>query len=438
MNIQTAKLIAAGMLALLIATFLVGISYYLIPEKEVLFPSPSDVFLNISFSINLPRITIATDGAITPDDAPITQKGNVYSFTSDIFNYTLEIQKDDIIIDGGGHFFAVYINGSRVFGDYGIILSGRKNVTIRNVCVEKYWQGIVAQNCSGLTIESAKISEIGSSAITIADSNDIIIRENSINGVGRALDVYTAPLDQALKLTITENTIISATAGIQLHSGLCGVITKNSFNAVYTPIWVASNSTIISDNILSNGIDGIVIGGKYSINENSSGGSNCIIFGNRISNFTESGISFSIGVNNIIYQNNIIDNKYGIAINLGGDASGAWIVENNTIYHNNFINNMYDVFIGGACGLNYWDNGKEGNYWSKIAGSDVDKDGRSDTPYVICANNIDRYPLMDPYGNPEIQQPLSSQMFALYVAVGLAFSVAVMAGAAVYTKKRKK
>ncbi|MEM4243864.1 MAG: hypothetical protein QXP44_03590, partial [Candidatus Bathyarchaeia archaeon] len=81
--------------------------------------------------------------------------------------------------------------------------------------------------------------------------------------------------------------------------------------------------------------------------------------------------------------------------------------------------------------------GKEGNYWSNLDVSDADKDSISDTPYVIFANNIDRYPLMNPHGSPEIQQPLSSQLFALYLGIGLAVSVAIMAGTAVCMKRRK-
>jgi hypothetical protein len=61
--------------------------------------------------------------------------------------------------------------------------------------------------------------------------------------------------------------------------------------------------------------------------------------------------------------------------------------------------------------VNVWDDGypSGGNYWSDYTGVDIKKgenqdqpgsDGMGDTPYVINANNRDRYPLMNPYGSP--------------------------------------
>jgi hypothetical protein len=61
--------------------------------------------------------------------------------------------------------------------------------------------------------------------------------------------------------------------------------------------------------------------------------------------------------------------------------------------------------------VNVWDDGypSGGNYWSDYTGADVKSgpnqdlpgsDGIGDTPYIIDANNTDRYPLMNPYGTP--------------------------------------
>ena len=100
---------------------------------------------------------------------------------------------------------------------------------------------------------------------------------------------------------------------------------------------------------------------------------------------------------NIIVDNIIRDNNMGIE---------TFETSSNIIYHNNFIDNtrqVYDEswddpFVDPS--LNIWDNGypSGGNYWDDYAGVDADGDGIGDAPYVIDSNNIDHYPLMNPWG----------------------------------------
>lgn len=437
---QITKLAVAAILAILLASFLFGISYYVIPDQEIPLSSPSQSLFNVYSSVALSRIYVDDNGTVYPTHAPIVRIGDVYSFTGDVINYTLEIQKDNIIIDGVGRSCKGYVEGSTIFGDQGIYLNGRINVTIKNINIEQFWKGIVVQNSSSIIINGNNMSNLGSTAIDVESSSYATIVGNNISTLGEAIKIdNTYDYDQSLNNTVSENTITNSRSGIQIHSGLLNSITKNTFVNVDNPIWVASNLTIISKNIMINGIDGIGIGGKYSdASGNYSGGSFCTISGNKIDNFTQSGLYFNIGINNTIYENTIANSKYGVAINLGGDIDGSWIMENNTLYHNNFINNVQDVFIGAPSYINYWDNGKEGNYWSKFNGADNNKDGISDTPYSIYANNTDRYPLMNPCGNPEIQQTLSSQMLAMYLGIGLAISIVIMVGTAFYMKKRTK
>jgi hypothetical protein len=77
------------------------------------------------------------------------------------------------------------------------------------------------------------------------------------------------------------------------------------------------------------------------------------------------------------------------------------------IYHNNFIDNSDHVHIFGSYG-NTWDAGypSGGNFWSHYVDIDnysgsyqneTGSDGIWDHPYVIDANNQDRYPLVNPW-----------------------------------------
>jgi parallel beta-helix repeat protein len=99
--------------------------------------------------------------------------------------------------------------------------------------------------------------------------------------------------------------------------------------------------------------------------------------------------------NNLIMNNNITYNNNGIYL-LGGAIY-------NTVHRNNFVSNSkqaYSEYLG-----NIWDSGypSGGNYWNDYLGVDeyggqyqneTGSDGIGDTPYLIDADDKDRYPYM--------------------------------------------
>jgi len=80
---------------------------------------------------------------------------------------------------------------------------------------------------------------------------------------------------------------------------------------------------------------------------------------------------------------------------------------------------------------NFWDNGREGNYWSDYLlrypnAAQIDSTNVMDTPYVIDANNQDNYPLMNRYIIPEFSG----------LSVAALFMTATLVALIVYTRKR--
>ena len=169
-------------------------------------------------------------------------------------------------------------------------------------------------------------------------------------------------------------------------------------------------------------------------------------------------LPWGIGIDNSGTDNLFLGNYIG---NYTGVGYGGWGVYlgmhavNNTFYHNTFVNNKDNVgFMGDPIVLgNFWDNGKEGNYWDDYDGTDSNKDGIGDTPYVINENNQDHYPLMSPIDissvtvdlpewaspSPSLEPNSTSAPFPTALVIALVVIITVEGiGLLIYFKKRKR
>ncbi len=63
-------------------------------------------------------VTICRDGTITPSTAPITRLGSTYILTGDIINQFLDLNCNNVIINGAGH--VISIEGLTYQADQGI------------------------------------------------------------------------------------------------------------------------------------------------------------------------------------------------------------------------------------------------------------------------------------------------------------------------------
>jgi parallel beta-helix repeat protein len=116
---------------------------------------------------------------------------------------------------------------------------------------------------------------------------------------------------------------------------------------------------------------------------------------------------YSPCVNNRIFENLIQNSAYdGMIERMPGNTT----LFNNTFFHNNFVNNTHQ-FVYKSLGT-VWDGGYPscGNYWSRYNDSDMysgvfqnetGSDGIGDAPYGVSSDSsdVDRYPLMHPYGS---------------------------------------
>jgi len=82
-------------------------------------------------------IYIRADGSIDPPTAPIVTVDNVtYTFTGNIINQTIVVERNDTIIDGNGY----TLQGSGIGA--GLHLINVRNVTIKNTNIKNFQYGI--------------------------------------------------------------------------------------------------------------------------------------------------------------------------------------------------------------------------------------------------------------------------------------------------------
>ena len=218
-------------------------------------------------------------------------------------------------------------------------------------------------------------------------TSPIVIERNNtiIDGNGHTLEgdgsANGFSLYSISGVTIRNTNIKNFTYGIHVESASQNIISGNNLTAnTYDGISLdsSSNNSIFKNNVAVNGWFGI--GLFYSSN-------NSIAQNNIVAN--SDGIRLLYSSNNSISLNNVTANQNGIQLFYSSE---------NSIFHNNLLNNSNQSHTESSS--NVWDNGSKGNYWSDYNGTDLNQDNIGDTPYIIDANNQDRYPLMKPYAKP--------------------------------------
>jgi hypothetical protein len=119
--------------------------------------------------VGYPRITINSDGSITPPTAPINRTGNIYILTDDLLEQTVVIHRNDVVFEGAGHTIdvprksagdlAIYVTvGISLMPDeHAEGVTYRNNVTIRNVTILGSIEIYCGNNC---LIENVYASDV--------------------------------------------------------------------------------------------------------------------------------------------------------------------------------------------------------------------------------------------------------------------------------------
>ena len=285
-------------------------------------------------------------------------------------------------------------------------------ISVRNNAIIGGVLGIwISDYSRNITILQNKIRNSSFLGIDVTGSFNITITRNNItNHRGIRVTNYS------YYIRIRENNVCADLYDIHINESSYNTICANNITEGGIILSYSYNNCIRGNNISDNDV-GIILH-DYS-SENS-------ISENNISN-NDYGILLESSSNNIIYGNNVTNNIYGIVL---------YYSSNNLILHNNFINNCRQASSYNS--TNVWDNGypSGGNYWSDYIGNDaysgpyqneIGSDGIGDAPYVIDEDNVDRYPLMSPWGELPALIPTLTVAPSYYLAThaGETFNVTI-------------
>ncbi len=373
---------------------------------------------------NGPAVKFINDDATGGDCTSIgnwDQNTRTCTLTTD-FDGTIQIDSNDITLDGNGYSSSVHIFEKNGFTIQNFIESpyitfsmdpypqnNNYNYIINNTFLKKgdYPLGSISLYLvSNLTISNNTISNSDWSGIYLTGSKNITITDNTIINNP---DLGISSWDMSENNFITDNTFNNNSCCILCDQDWRMTIKNNYFSNSDTGIYQHyTGGNIIFDNIFQNTNTGITL----------SDGVGCDITGN---DFFDNEYCISLypsyeGISSTITDNKLQNSEYGIYMyssyeyepniniisnTICNNKKGIYIYNLNSslLYQNEIVDNTdYNAYEYLEKGSNDWNNDTIGNHWSNYDDPsegcfDIDNNGICDTFYNIPGGSgIDHYP----------------------------------------------
>ncbi|XHH07969.1 MAG: nitrous oxide reductase family maturation protein NosD [Candidatus Bathyarchaeia archaeon] len=286
---------------------------------------------------------------------------------------------------------------------------------------------VILVNCRNVTVDGLTLTPSTQTAIVLAGTQGCHVTNcqisNSSIGIqlfntkfdlvyGNTLNVANIGIQSNGNGTVIQNNKITAATGISIGgyyqtvvgndinmeqtsyfgdyavtcTGSYNNISLNQMQNAMRGISITASNNVFYGNSLDNCNDVLLEKANYNFivkntltktRINIQEGSENVLCANKLTK--SSGIYIRLGHNNTIYANSLENGWVGVQW-----SSKAEYVTNNLFYHNNFINNKSQIGKSSSSyAVNFWDNGKEGNYWSDYNGGDWNFDGLGDTVYEL-------------------------------------------------------
>jgi parallel beta-helix repeat protein len=284
-----------------------------------------------------------------------------------VLNEPIEIVADDVTLDGGG---AVLIG--RGHQGAAVRAVGRKNVTVRNLRVERFYHGMRFERCENLVVRDCRVRDtheiepdatfldiwkpVGQAygaGILLAGCRGAVIENNDLQHQQNGLSMYDCH-----RCTVADNNASFCSGwGIHLHSSSDNVVRRNTADwccriyvrkdgsyhagadAAALLMVVNSSRNIVEDNLFRGGGDGVFLAGYRHpdivapCNDNVFRRNDCSLspnnafeatfsarnrFEDNTANASNFGFWLGYSTDNVVENNKIGDNRYaGVAIEHG-------------------------------------------------------------------------------------------------------------------------
>jgi parallel beta-helix repeat protein len=253
-----------------------------------------------------------------------------------------------------------------------------------------YYENVEVNKTVSLIGESKENTIVdggGVAAVIYIENDNVLVTGFTVRNSGWGYYYYESSgisTDRASFCNITGNIASNIRYGISSWLGQNNSISRNTISNAEQGISFngPQYSMVISNSIWNTSVAGIglFVNSAYTS-----------IVANAISNSSDTGIYSDNSPFALITGNTIVDNYVGIRLSQS---------HLNKIYHNSFINNAQQEVLSSSDSI--WDNGypSGGNQWSNYTGVDANEDGIGDSAQIIDSNNIDHYPLMNPWAQP--------------------------------------
>jgi len=192
-------------------------------------------------------IYIRPDGQVSPSTAPISNVGNShYTLTTDISD-PIQVGRDNIVIDGANH----AIQGTGEYGSKGIDLTGRSNVTIKNLEISGFDYGVYLSSASNNVISQNDFTKNYCAIWITTSSNDNIVSGNNIENN----EMWAIFLKESSNNKISENELTShSNYTIYVRHSNYTTFSANSIedNKLGIYFYEASDNIVYHNNFINN------------------------------------------------------------------------------------------------------------------------------------------------------------------------------------------